>query len=82
MRFVKEEKDNVYKPCKLQLLLKEFLERDIELAKAEFDKDEYKNGWSCGSSIKGAIKRYRMENQIRCFILNGEAFIEKINDIE
>lgn len=82
MRFVKAEKDNVYKPCKLQRLLKEFLESDIELAKVEFEKDEYKDGYACGSSIKSAIKRYRVENQIRCFVLNGEAYIEKINDIE
>lgn len=80
MRFVKAEK--VYKPCKLQRLLKEFLESDIELAKVEFDDDEYKNGFSCASSIKLAVKRYRMENQIRCFTLNGVPYIEKINDIE
>lgn len=74
-----ENANHYYKRSKLQQILEEFVEADMESAKIE--DWTHKNATSCVASFNTAIRRYRMSG-IKAMCRNGEVFLVKTSALK
>ena len=80
MKFVecKKENFNIYKKTKLQKLLDDFLESGFEAAVLEYEDGEYSSACSVASSLKNAIKRFKVSG-VACTVKDNKAYLVRVS---
>ena len=63
-----------YKETKIQRFLNDFAKSEIPVAEVFLEPGEYKNATSAYSAVKGAIKRFKLQN-ISARVINKKLYL-------